>query len=323
MGSDAPQSAVPSCTDRRARASPVHGGLRRFGLRCGGRRLTRERVLPEWSMDRLPAAHPGSAGVGRVGREPSRAPRRRERGELLSRHIRDSRRADVPGTGGITDRGAEPFARGSAGWRQVTLGSRQGTYRLSIWGSSQRLSRGASFAACESLFDEARKVKSGAEIEILAGASLATEEALLSTFRGTGSGESERSIAQRFGSSLLLGGADRIGFMFLPPGTRTGYAHPTSTDDTVREGDLIKADVGGVFSGYFSDRARTTVVGTPSGEQRDMYSRLAEAHRETIAAIRPGCFCTYGVRDCTAAPRHPLDPVPPSPRRARDRAGRA
>ncbi len=147
---------------------------------------------------------------------------------------------------------------------------------------------GASFAACESLFDEARKVKSGAEIEILAGASLATEEALLSTFRGTGSGESERSIAQRFGSSLLLGGADRIGFMFLPTGTRTGYAHPTSTDDTVREGDLIKADVGGVFSGYFSDRARTTVVGTPSGEQRDMYSRLAEAHRETIAAIRPG-----------------------------------
>ena len=146
----------------------------------------------------------------------------------------------------------------------------------------------ARLGSCEMLFDEARKVKSRTEIDILAKASIATEEALLSTFVGTEVGESERSIGQRFGSSLLSLGADRIGFMFLPTGSSTGYAHPALTDYRVKEGDLIKADVGGVFSGYFSDRARTTVVGEPKREQIDMYSRLVGAHRETIAAIHPG-----------------------------------
>jgi Xaa-Pro dipeptidase len=144
------------------------------------------------------------------------------------------------------------------------------------------------FVASEPTFASARMIKGAAEIALLARASRSTEQALLATYLCVRKGDTERLLAARLTSNLLSSGADSVAFIYMPAGTNTSYAHPPSTGYAVDDGDPIKADIGGWFSGYLSDRARTIVVGKPASWQVDMHGRLAEAHQTTIDRVRPG-----------------------------------
>lgn len=146
----------------------------------------------------------------------------------------------------------------------------------------------AHFSACEAILDRARMVKCAAELTILADASRATERALLATYLCVRPGDTERTLAQKLTANLLATGAESVPFLHMPAGANTGFAHPPSTDYPVMAGDLIKADYGGVFGGYLSDRARTMVVGRSSDEQRSMYERLVLTHTATIDKVRAG-----------------------------------
>ncbi len=146
----------------------------------------------------------------------------------------------------------------------------------------------AQFAPCESLFERARMVKTPAEVELLTRAAVATERALMSTYSTAQPGDTERSLVNRLGAHILQAGADLPAFLYLTVGPNTGHAHPDPTDYVAREGDLLKTDCGGYFAGYYSDIGRTAVLGRATPEQRSVYSRLAEVHRETIESMRPG-----------------------------------
>lgn len=144
------------------------------------------------------------------------------------------------------------------------------------------------FVPAEPVFAEARMVKGPDEIALLARAALATEQALLATYLCVREGDTERALAARLTGNLLAAGADSPAFLFMPAGANTCFAHPPSTEYAVAAGDLIKADIGGWFSGYLSDRARTMVVGRPAPWQSDLHERLVEAHRNAIERMRPG-----------------------------------
>ena len=146
----------------------------------------------------------------------------------------------------------------------------------------------AQFVPCEALFQSARMVKTPAEVELLTRAAVATEHALMATYAAARPGETERSLVARLGANILEAGADLPAFLYLTVGPNTGHAHPDPTDYVAREGDLIKTDCGGYFSGYYSDIGRTAVLGSASPEQRSIYRRLAEVHEETMAAMKPG-----------------------------------
>jgi len=92
----------------------------------------------------------------------------------------------------------------------------------------------------------------------------------------------------RIGSNILQSGAELPSFLFFTIGPNTGYAHPDPTEIELQPNDVIKADCGGWYSGYFSDIGRTVVVGKATDEQHSIYNRLAEVHRKTIATMVPG-----------------------------------
>ena len=68
--------------------------------------------------------------------------------------------------------------------------------------------------------------------------------------------------------------------------------HRISTERIVRNGDLCFIDIGAMWSGYFADIGRTTVVGTPTVLQRRIYSAAYEGLMAGIDQMRPsqaGC----------------------------------
>ena len=101
-------------------------------------------------------------------------------------------------------------------------------------------------------------------------------------------GDKERDLVGRVGSNILQSGAELPSFLFFTIGSNTGYAHPDPTDIELQPNDVLKADVGGWYSGYFSDIGRTVVVGKATDDQHSIYNRLAEVHRKTIAVMKPG-----------------------------------
>ncbi|HBY96047.1 MAG TPA: hypothetical protein DEP84_19180 [Chloroflexi bacterium] len=122
---------------------------------------------------------------------------------------------------------------------------------------------------------------------MLAYAARMTEKALLSAFASIAPGHTEKTMANRLAAGLLDCGADSINFLYINAGANTGFPHCKATQSRSKLGDIVKCDVGAYFQGYTSDVARTSVIGTPTSEQRSISTRLMEVHTATITAARP------------------------------------
>jgi Xaa-Pro dipeptidase len=151
-----------------------------------------------------------------------------------------------------------------------------------------RLLPHARFGAADELLARARAVKTEAEIERLKRAAGLTEKALLSVYATIAVDETEKSMANRLASSLLMMGAEGIVHNYINAGPNTGFPHNAPSSYRAVKGDIVKSDVGGFFEGYVSDVARTGVIGKPSDEQASIYGRLLEIHHHCIDKIHPG-----------------------------------
>jgi Xaa-Pro dipeptidase len=146
----------------------------------------------------------------------------------------------------------------------------------------------ARISSCESLFNRVRMVKSPDEIELLARAAMVTDAAIWGAWAESRVGDTEADIAARMRSSLLQGGADNLAFLVLGAGETAKQAHPLPRPVSPGDGDVLRVDFGGQFEGYYSDLARTAVIGSPSARQRDVYARLWESQQAVIDRVRPG-----------------------------------
>jgi len=150
----------------------------------------------------------------------------------------------------------------------------------------------AEFIECQNIFDEIQMIKEPGEIEILAKAAKGTRKAADAAFISAKVGDTEKELANQMIINLLNQGVDELSFMVLGTGKRSMYAHPTPGDTPLCTGDILRVDFGGLFSGYFSDLARTAVVGKPSSVQADVYKKLATIQKEVIYSLQVGVrFC--------------------------------
>jgi Xaa-Pro aminopeptidase len=133
-----------------------------------------------------------------------------------------------------------------------------------------------------------RMIKTPAEIEQITKIARITCDAIDAAVRASRAGDSERAISARIQHLILEGGADVIAAAFFGSGPRSGVFHHYATDAAVSPGDVIKIDCGGQMDGYFSDIARTVVVGRATAYQRDVHSRLTEIKNRIVEYIKPG-----------------------------------
>lgn len=142
--------------------------------------------------------------------------------------------------------------------------------------------------SCDMLFAEARMIKSQREREIMTAAFRGTEKALMETYAATKVGDTERDMAFRLCDGILRSGAEKVAFCHINAGPNTGFPHMDPSGNTVKKGDILKADTGGFYNRYYSNVGRTAKMGKPTDEDLSWWGRLRDIHHRIIDMVRPG-----------------------------------
>lgn len=170
-----------------------------------------------------------------------------------------------------------------------SIGIEKNHFPVNRFEELNKLFPSATFLDSSSVFDEARMIKTDAEIQLLQSAGITTEKAIQQSFEETKTGDTSTSLANNISNSLLKMGADSVAFIELEVmsnGKRYDYLEAPMA---LKPGDLIKVDAGGYFNGYYSDVARMAVVDRPSFEIKSRYKRLRAVHKKMINhVLKPG-----------------------------------
>ena len=98
----------------------------------------------------------------------------------------------------------------------------------------------------------------------------------------------------------LAAGAETMSFdTIVCTGPRTAMPHGRPTSRTVRAHEPVLIDFGAQLDGYQSDMTRVCFLGEPTGQMRELYDVVLEAHLAGVRAIRSGAIA----RDVDAAAR--------------------
>jgi Xaa-Pro dipeptidase len=135
-----------------------------------------------------------------------------------------------------------------------------------------------------------RMFKSPTEIALMQRANDITIEAFraaLTTLRdGMTQVELGRNIRAAFDALGGPGGSAMIGF-----GEYSAFPHGSITPQRIKAGDIVLIDGGCNIEGYQSDVTRTTVFGTPTKRQIDVWNLELKAQTAAFNAARIGATC--------------------------------
>ncbi|WP_199193027.1 M24 family metallopeptidase [Allosphingosinicella deserti] len=132
-----------------------------------------------------------------------------------------------------------------------------------------------------------RMVKSAAEIALMQKASDVTLAAYRHTWPGIEKGMTPADISKMMNAATVqLGGSPEFALVLL--GEASAYPHGSGKPQQVREGEVVLMDCGCTVHGYQSDISRTFVFGTPSDEQRKMWTQVRQGQEIAFRAARIG-----------------------------------
>lgn len=134
-----------------------------------------------------------------------------------------------------------------------------------------------------------RRVKTTAEIDLIARAASIADEALQSVVSDGLCGRSESTLRNRLDFVMRDLGAEDVAFdTIVASGPNGARPHHEPGDRVVEPGDAVVIDMGARVGGYRSDMTRTVMVGTPDPEIARMRDLVAEAQSAAVAAVRDG-----------------------------------
>jgi Xaa-Pro aminopeptidase len=147
---------------------------------------------------------------------------------------------------------------------------------------------GAKLEAADQLLERMRNVKTPAEIETIRHAAAGTDSATAQGYKEAKPAQTEKEIVDRIDFHTLQNGAETVAFNIIASGARTLLGHHRAEQVAVKNGDVVRVDYGGLFSGYLTDLARMAVVGKPSDRQQSIYARCLEIQKVCVEACKPG-----------------------------------
>ncbi len=104
-------------------------------------------------------------------------------------------------------------------------------------------------------------------------------------------GRTEARVARDLAELTVAEGHDSAEFTIVASGPNSSSPHHHPGDRVISDGDVVVADFGGRWRGYFSDSTRTFVVGEADARQLEVHEAVLEANRAGRAAVRPGVLC--------------------------------
>lgn len=146
---------------------------------------------------------------------------------------------------------------------------------------------GCGFADPADAFRQARMVKLEGELDLLRKASRITDQAIALVHPLIRAGVSEIEIAGEINRHMVRhGGIAR--FVVVTSGERSARVDAYATPKLLAERELVRLDIGCTVGGYWSDMARTFVVGEPGEVQQARYDALLKGETAQLAMLKPG-----------------------------------
>ncbi|MEU1199315.1 aminopeptidase P family protein [Streptomyces sp. NPDC005813] len=203
--------------------------------------------------------------------------------------------AKAPGAPALTLRdwtdGKDPYeATAPLLGHEGRFGVSDNGWALHLLGLQQRLP-GTRYQALTKALPMLRAVKDAAELERLAAAGAAADEAFEEIRKVRFSGRRETDVAADLADLLRRFGHSQVDFTIVASGPNGANPHHEADDRVIEQGDMVVLDFGGLKHGYGSDTSRTVHVGEPDAEERTVHDVVRAAQEEGFRAVRPGAAC--------------------------------
>jgi len=135
-----------------------------------------------------------------------------------------------------------------------------------------------------------RMIKSAAELALMQRANDITIAAYRAAFPTMKPGMTQRELSGTIATAITKLGGVSDGALCLF-GVSSAFPHGTTKPAALKNGDIVLVDGGCTVEGYASDITRTTVFGTPSKRQRDVWDVERRAQDAAFAAAKVGATC--------------------------------
>ncbi|MFQ5683415.1 MAG: M24 family metallopeptidase [Candidatus Binatia bacterium] len=155
----------------------------------------------------------------------------------------------------------------------------------------QRIVPGATLTAVDGFFHKLRQVKTSGELNLLRSLGRMTDRAIGETLKNAGEGMTELDLAGILMRGIFAGGVEDFKLMIIASGERSQYPNVGPTRRAIRKGDIIRMEIFGMQNGYHAGVCRTAVVGSPSPEQKEIWSHLIECKYLVMDLVKPGAGC--------------------------------
>jgi len=145
----------------------------------------------------------------------------------------------------------------------------------------------------EELIAACRRIKSPAELALLAQAKAATLRVHQAVARILRVGIDTREVQAFLDDAHVACGMDgRSTFKIVLFGEPTAYPHGVAYPQTLAENDMVLIDTGATLHGYNSDITRSYVFGEPSARQREIWELEQVAQLAAFNAAQIGAPCS-------------------------------
>ncbi len=153
----------------------------------------------------------------------------------------------------------------------------------------KRLMPGITLARASNMLLQARDIKDQDEIGLIQRAIDVTIIGYETAFREIKPGRTEQQVAAVCEYEMRKAGAEWfIEESQILSGERSKLVRARSSNNVIREGDLILMDMAAVVDSYGSDISRTVVVGKATPKQKEFAKMMLGVFDATLAYIKPG-----------------------------------
>lgn len=146
----------------------------------------------------------------------------------------------------------------------------------------------AELVPADDLLSEIRSLKSAREIELIRDIGSAAERIAESCAARVQAGATEQDLGDMISEEYAAAGGDELTMLVVGSGERSAHPNAPPTDRVIKAGEIVRLDIIGTKHNYYSDVARTAVVGEPTREQQKIYDLLLRVHEQSLEALRPG-----------------------------------
>lgn len=160
---------------------------------------------------------------------------------------------------------------------------------VNLYRETETLLPGTEFVDVSKNIGEARMIKSADEIARLQEATRISSEIYQGVISNLKEGMKETELAALMDYRMMQAGSSGPGFdTIVCFGENSSEPHHSPSDRKLRKGDFVLTDYGAKYRDYIADTTRTAVFGRATAEQKEIYSTVYAAQKESMHMIKDG-----------------------------------